>query len=402
MTSVPTIRRAMVYMDHAATSFPKPDGVHTAMAEHLRSAGNPGRSGHRLARAADETLWQTRRDIAALLGVDQAERVVFTAGATTAINVAIKGLVQPGDRVLTSSFEHNAVVRPLHALVAERVTWRPVPPSPDEPVDLDHLERELRGGPIRLVVLAHASNVTGAVVPLAPIRSLTERYGATLVLDAAQTVGHIPVRGDDADVVVFAGHKGMLGPTGTGGMYVSDRLSVRPLLQGGTGGRSELREQPRWLPWSLEAGTPNGVGIAGLGAAVRYVAACGPDAIAARERRLRDQLVAGVRDLPGVALYEQGSSEPPVGVISVNVADVPAVDAAALLEERHDVLVRGGMHCAPLAHQTLGTLPGGTVRLSLSHLNSESDVAAVADAVAALAESVRLGHDRPSHPVELS
>lgn len=369
------------------------------MLEHLTGAGNPGRSGHRLARAADESVWQARRAVADLLGADDADRVVFTGGATTALNIAIKGLVRPGDTVVTSSFEHNAVVRPLHALEAAGVTWRPVPPGRSCPVDLDRLEDELRGGRVRLVVLSHASNVTGAVVPLEPVRSLTERYGATLVLDAAQTVGHLPVRADDADVVVFAGHKGLLGPTGTGGMHVGERLAIRPLVHGGTGGRSELREQPRWLPWALESGTPNGAGIAGLGAGVRHLLRTGVAAVRSREIALRDLLVAGLRELPGVIRHEQSSPEQPVGVVSLNIAGMSPSGAAAALDEQHDVLVRGGLHCAPQAHRTLGTMPDGTVRLSVSQLNTEADVTAIVAAVRALAESsARSSAIPPSRP----
>ncbi|MEV0135508.1 aminotransferase class V-fold PLP-dependent enzyme [Dactylosporangium sp. NPDC050688] len=378
----------MIYLDHAATSFPKPAAVMEAMARYLTDAGNPGRSGHRLARAGEETIWNARRAIADLVDGTDPDRVVFAANATAALNTAIKGLVQPGDRILSTAYEHNSVVRPAHALAGSDVTWTPVPPTSDEPVDLDRLEAELRRGGVRVVAVAHASNVTGAVVPLRAVHALTTRYGATLVVDAAQTAGHRPVSVRDADVLVFAGHKGLLGPQGTGGMYVGDHVAIRPLIHGGTGGRSELRDQPRWLPWALESGTPNGVGVAGLAAGVRHVAEHTPEAIADRERTLRAALLDGLRHIEHVTVHEQPSSEAPVGVISVTIDGLPAVDAAALLEERHDIMVRGGLHCAPVAHETLGTAAHGTVRLSLSHLNSDTDVKSALEGVAATAESV--------------
>ena len=373
----------MIYLDNAATSYPKPAAVLDAMRSYLDAGGNPGRSGHRLARAAEEMVWDARLVLAGLLGVEEPERVVFTGNATMALNIAIKGLVQSGDRVLTSSFEHNSVMRPLYALEDSGVVTTVIPPGTDCAVDLDRLESELRANRVRLVVMSHASNVTGACVPLAQVHELTTRYGALLVVDAAQTAGHTAVRGDDAEVVVFAGHKGLHGPQGTGGMYVSERVTIRPLLHGGTGGRSEVPHQPRWLPYALESGTPNGVGIAGLAAGVRHVSAEGLDAVRIREADLRRALVAAVARIPGVQLHEWPSPVPPMPVVSVTFDRLSATDAAALLDERHGIMVRGGLHCAPMAHRTLGTAArGGTVRLAPSHCTTPSEIeAAVAGIV---------------------
>ncbi|MEU0479231.1 aminotransferase class V-fold PLP-dependent enzyme [Streptosporangium sp. NPDC006013] len=381
----------MIYLDHAATSLPKPPVVVTAMQSYLETAGNPGRSGHRPARAAEEAIWDARRAVADLLSGDEPDRVIFTVNATTAMNTALNGLLGPGDRVLTSAFEHNSTVRPVHALTAREVSWTVVPPAPDSPLDLERLEAELARGGVRVVTVAHASNVTGAVIPLKPVHALARHYGAALVVDAAQTVGHLPVHVDDADVMVFAGHKGLFGPQGTGGMYVSDRVVIRPLVRGGTGGRTELRDQPRWLPWALESGTPNGPGVVGLGAAARVLRQQDPGRIRLRERDLYDLLMSGARQVPGVTWHGWPSTESPTPVVSITFAGLSASDASALLEERHDILVRGGLHCAPLAHETLGTAPGGTVRMSLSHLNTEAEVKAAIEGitdVAALARSL--------------
>lgn len=384
----------MIYLDHAATSFPKPPGVVEAMTRYLSLAGNPGRSAHRMSQAADDVVWDARCAVAELFGGDEPDRVVFTLNATMALNMAIKGLVRPGDRVLMSSFEHNSVVRPLHALATEGVRTDAVAPSDDSPLDLDRLESELRRGDVRLLVLSHGSNVTGAVLPLGQIRHLTERYGVPVVLDVAQTAGHVPVTAELADVLVFSGHKGLFGPQGTGGMLVSDRVSIRPVLYGGTGGRSESPEQPRWLPFRLEAGTPNGVGSAGLAAAVRYVARRRVEEIAERETTLRRRLVDGLSLVPRLRLHAWPSPERPVGVASATFEDVPAADAAALLEERSDVLVRAGLHCAPSAHRMLGTLEAGTVRFSLCHLTTEAEIDAAVAAVAELAEAAEERHMR--------
>ena len=386
----------MIYLDHAATSYPKPPAVLAAMRDYMETAGNPGRSSHAMAQRAEELVWDARQSIADLLGADEPDRVVFTLNATMALNMAIKGTVAPGDRVLTSSFEHNSVVRPLHAAGADKVTWTPVPPGPDSPVNLEVLESELARGGVRAVCVAHASNITGAVAPVREIYALARRHGAILVLDAAQSAGHLPVDISMADVLIFAGHKGLFGPQGTGGMYVGAGVTIRPSLHGGTGGRSELPIQPRWLPHALEAGTPNGVGIAGLAAASRYVSDIGVDQIRSAETLLRQRLLDRLRAVDGVVVHECPTAEPATVVVSISLADGRPVGlVAALLDERYGVQVRAGLHCAPLAHATIGTLPGGTVRFSVAHLTTPSDLDA---AVAALAELVTGDRTRPLPP----
>jgi cysteine desulfurase family protein len=372
-----------IYLDQAATSFPKPPQVPDAIRDYLERAGNPGRSGHKLARAAEDLLWSAREDVASLLSVPDPARVVFTMNATMALNMTLQGLLRPGDRVLTSSFEHNSVVRPLHALEAAGVSWRPVPPSSESPLDLNRLEEALRGDRIRAVVVAHASNVTGAVVPLADIRRLTADHGALLVVDAAQTAGHIPLSVRSADVIACSGHKGLLGPQGTGVLVVGEGVEIKPTIRGGTGGRSEALDQPRWLPYALESGTPNGTGIAGLAAGVRYLMARDLSSVAKQEQLLRERFVAAASAIPKVSVLAQPSPVDPVPVVSLTMDGRMPSTVAELLEERAQVLVRGGLHCAPLAHRTLGTSPAGTVRFGMSHMTTSEEVDT---ALAALAE----------------
>lgn len=380
----------MIYLDQAATSFPKPPGVAEAIMDYLAGAGNPGRSGHRLARFADDVVWSARADVAKLFAVADPAQVIFTMNATMALNIALQGVLRPGDRVLCSSFEHNSVVRPLHALGAVGVKWEALPPSADCPVDLDRLEQDLRSGAVRAVVVSHGSNVTGAVLPLAEVRRLTLEHGALLVVDAAQTAGHVPLSIADADLIACSGHKGLLGPQGTGVLVVSPGVEVRPLFQGGTGGRSEQLEQPRWLPFALESGTPNGAGIAGLAAGVRHLMARGIPELAAHEETLRRRLVEGLSALPGVTVIEQPSPERPVPVVSITMRSRLPGTVAELLEERAGILVRGGLHCSPQAHRTVGTFPSGAVRFGMSHETGTDEVDAAVAAVAEIAEGAGL------------
>jgi cysteine desulfurase / selenocysteine lyase len=380
----------MIYLDNAATSFPKPGGVAEAMTQYLGTAGNPGRSGHRMALAGEEQIWNARVQVGQLFDFHLPEHVVFTAGATIALNMVLKGLTEPGDRVLTSAFEHNSVIRPLVACESRGVNWSAIPPSSTAPIDLDLLESELSAKRTRLVVVSHASNVTGTVIPLAAVRDIAHHHGALLVADVAQTAGHRHVSHADADVLVFAGHKGLLGPQGTGGIVVgNDSVGIEPLIEGGTGGRSEMSRQPRWLPDALEAGTPNGVGVAGLGAAVSHVQTIGLDTISKQEDARRQALVEGLSTIPGLTLHEVPSPEQPVCVLSATLDGMAAADVAAMLDDRHAILTRGGLHCAPIAHKTLRTLPTGMIRFSPSHQTTDKEIELTVDAMREIRATVR-------------
>jgi len=368
----------VIYLDNAATSFPKPPEVAHAIARLLtESAGNPGRSGHGLALAAERVVEDARRRLAALFGVADPARIAFTLNATDALNLALWGLLAPGDRVVTTSVEHNAVVRPLHALAATRgVVVERAACAPDGSLDLDDLTRVVARAKTRLVVVNHASNVVGTVLPVREAAAIAHAHGAAFLLDAAQTAGVLPidVRALGVDLLAFPGHKGLLGPTGTGGLYVAPGVRLTPLRQGGTGTRSEDERHPEEMPQVLEAGTPNTVGIAGLGAAVAYLEARGVADVRAHELARTGRLLAGLGEIPGVRVHGPLDPTRRVSAVSITLAGWEPNDVAAVLDGSFGIAVRAGLHCAPLAHRTIGTFPRGTVRLSPGPFTTEAEI----------------------------
>ncbi len=359
----------MIYMDHAATSWPKPPQVIRAMADFLeRDGGNPGRSGHQLSIAAGRAVYDAREALAELLNAPDPLRVVFTHNATYAINFALYGLLQPGDRVIVSGMEHNAVMRPLRALERTGVQVAVVPCASDGSISLEGIASAL-GEPARLVVINHASNVVGTIAPIARIAQAAHARGVPLLVDAAQTAGVLPIdmQAMGIDLLAFTGHKGLQGPPGTGGLVFGaafDPASLQPIIRGGTGSQSELEEQPTILPDKLESGTPNGVGIAGLSAGIAHITTCGVGAIREREIELAGRLVDGLSAIRGVTVYGPTDPTKRTAVISCRVAALHVSDVALRLDEGYGVLCRVGLHCAPAAHRTLGTFPEGTVRLA--------------------------------------
>jgi len=337
-----------------------------AMAHFLQEeAGNPGRGGHRLARAASARMQATRQGLARLLGVSRPERIIFTLNATDALNLALKGLLRPGDHVVTSRLEHNSVIRPLHVLAASGVEVTKVPCLAADMVDVEAVAQALRR-PTRLVAITHASNVTGTIQPIAELSRLAHEAGALLLVDAAQTVGVLPVQADELgiDLLAFPGHKGLLGPTGTGGLYVAPGVDLTPIREGGTGVASETETQPSELPHRLESGTPNTVGLVGLGAALDYLEERGLDAIREHESQLTEALQEGLREVPGLTLYAPENASQQTAVVSFTLRGWTPAEVAAALDVSFDVAARSGLHCAPDAHRVLGTFPLGTVRLS--------------------------------------
>lgn len=380
----------MIYLDNAATSFPKPPEVATAISDFLRdAAGNPGRSGHSLALAAQAVVAATRTSLARLLNVPDPARVAFTHNGTDAVNQALWGLLDPGDRVVSTTMEHNAVARPLFTLATRGVDVVHVPCASDGTLDPEDLEEELRAAPTRLVVMTHASNVCGSVLPAPEAVRLAHEYGALMLLDAAQTAGVIPIDapGLGVDLLAAPGHKGLLGPTGTGILYVAPGVRLRPLRQGGTGSVSEQLAHPDEMPELLEAGTVNTVGIAGLGASVRLLRNEGVEALRAREMTLITRLLQGLRAIPGLHVHGPLDGVNRVAVVSVTVDGWEPVDAAAALDTAFGIAVRAGLHCAPLAHRTLGTYPSGTVRLSPGPSTAEEEIDLTVRALGELARS---------------
>jgi cysteine desulfurase family protein len=367
----------VIYLDNAATSFPKAPGVAEAMLGALTEAGgNPGRSGHALAVAAQGVVNNTRRQLAALLGAPDPSRVVFTANATEALNLALFGLLQPGDRVVTTGLEHNALVRPLAALAHRGVMVDWLAGAPDGTIDLDDLTRALRARPTRLVAMTHASNVAGTILPAREAARQAHDHGALFLLDAAQTAGALPidVRELEPDLLALPGHKGLLGPPGTGALYVASNVTLTPLRYGGTGIRSEDEQMPEELPERLEAGTLNTVGLAGLGAALRFLSERGVAAVRVHEMALTKRMLAGLRDIPGLRIHGVADPTRQVATVSISLRGWEPIDLAAVLDSSFGIAVRAGLHCAPVAHCTLGTLPGGTVRLSAGCFTTEDDI----------------------------
>ncbi len=375
--------REVIYLDHGATSWPKPPGVAEALAGSVVTyGGNPGRGAYRLALQTTRAIHAARRDIAAFLGVPDTHDLLFQPGCTYATNLAILGLVRPGDRVVTTSVEHNAVARPLNTLVARGVEVVVVQTDEAGVVDADELESAVRAAPTRAVIAQHAGNVTGAIQPIADLADVAHAHDALLVVDGAQAGGHLPVdlAALGVDAWACSGHKGLLGPQGIGVLYLAGHVDADPLVTGGTGsGGSEEPLQPTARPDRYEAGTPNTPGILGLGASVRWLAEHAAEQRTA-EARLTQDLLVGLLEL-GFRVLGPEPGEPRVPVVS---AVHPAIDADRLafaLDRRFGIAVRAGLHCAPWAHETLGTLGGGALRFGLGYGNTRYDVAAALSAL---------------------
>jgi cysteine desulfurase family protein len=378
----------IIYMDNGATSFPKPPAVADAMAHFLRRVGgSPGRSGHRLSQEAARIVFSCREVLAGLFGAPDSRQIVFTLNATEALNTAILGLLREGDRVVTTAVEHNSVMRPLRDLVRRRkIDLQVVPGDRAGRINADLIEKSLQSKP-RLLVVSHASNVTGALLPLARIGEMARAAGTIFLVDAAQTAGVVPidVERDCVDLLAFTGHKGLLGPQGTGGLWVREGVEIRPLVRGGTGSNSELEEQPDFYPDTLESGTQNAVGLAGLKAAVAFVTDRGVEEIGRHEKSLAARLIEGLKAVDNIVLHGPGPADPRTSVVSLTVPGVAPSEVGFLLDEAFGVLTRVGLHCAPGAHRTIGTFPTGTVRLSPGCFTTTGDIDRVVDACAYIA-----------------
>lgn len=379
----------MIYLDNAATSYPKPEAVYAAMDDFARhSAGNPGRSGHKLAMAAQAVVDDARRQLATLFNAPDPNRMIMAFNCTDAINIALKGLLNPGDHVITTSMEHNAVARPLRGLAHLGITTTWVRCDATGLLNPADVAAAITPA-TRLIVMIHASNVTGTIQPLAEVAELARSRDVLFMVDAAQSAGCLPldVRALPVDLLAFPGHKSLLGPMGTGGLYVGERADLRPFREGGTGTTSEDPEQPRQLPHRLEAGTFNVVGIAGLAAGVRFILETGLGAIQEHERELMERLWQGLSAIPGTTLYGPADPAARTSIVSFNLAGWEPTDVGAILSSSFDIAVRPGLHCAPLAHQTLGTFPAGAVRMSCGFFNTVDEIDQATEAVRQIATS---------------
>ena len=370
----------MIYLDAAATSFQKPAAVGYAVSEALRGLSSPGRGGYASAMAAADTLLDCRTELADLFSVSEPERVIFTSSATHGLNIALKTLVGPGDRVVVSGYEHNAVMRPLRAIGAEIAVASSPLFSPEETVEA--FRRALPGA--KAAVCCHVSNVFGYIQPLDEISELCRKMGVPLAADLSQSAGTVTLDFDALGLAFAAmpGHKGLMGPQGTGVLLCGD-IPPRPLMEGGTGSDSESGTMPSYLPDRLEAGTHNMPGIAGLLAGVRWVRRKPSEEILVREIEMRRLFSEALKEYPGVRVFEETGVGTQSGVISMQIEGLDCEDGARLLGER-GIAVRAGLHCAPLAHRTAGTLDKGTIRFSFSPFTNEREVLAAARAVSEL------------------
>ncbi|MBU4194434.1 MAG: aminotransferase class V-fold PLP-dependent enzyme [Actinobacteria bacterium] len=376
----------MIYLDNAATSWPKPGEVCKAMIGFQVGVGaSPGRSGHRLSIEAGRILYRAREVIAALFNLDDPLRVIFTSNATDALNISLRGLLTAGDHVITSSMEHNSVMRPLRDLEKSGVGITVVPCDNKGFLDVRDVESAIKKE-TRMIVVNHGSNVTGTLVPLAEIGGLAGEHGLLFLVDAAQTGGSCPIdlQADRIDILAFTGHKSMMGPQGTGGLAIGERVTLDefiPIKTGGTGSRSESEVHPDFLPDKLECGTPNTIGISGLSEGVGFVLREGVEKIRRHEMSLTERLLEGLRSLSGITLYGPRDTASRVATVSFNVDNVMPGEVGFTLDEVYGIMCRVGLHCAPSAHRTIGTFSEGTVRLSIGYFNTEEDIERTIEAV---------------------
>lgn len=378
----------MIYLDNAATTFRKPPEVYRAVLRAMESEGNASRGAYEAALGAAREIYRLRAGLAAYFGLKDPSHVAFTANATEALNIALFGLIGPGDHVISTDLEHNSVLRPLYALEAERnVSLDFVPADRLGRVDYEDFERLMKPN-TRAIVVTHASNLTGNVTDLAKVGAIARKHGVLLIVDTAQTAGAFAINMPELgiDVACFTGHKGLMGPQGTGGLCFGD-VEIRPWKRGGTGVHSYEKQQPEEYPTRLEAGTLNAHGLAGLSAALDFIAKTGPETIGARENALTRRFYDGVREIPGVTVYGDFSPGPRAAIVSLNIRDYDSAAVADALSETRGIAVRAGAHCAPRMHEALGTVAQGAVRFSFSWFNTEDEIDQAVSAVRELAEN---------------
>ena len=379
----------MIYLDNAATSRPKPPGVAEAVVEAMESYGNCGRGTHAEALSAARSIFHLRCKLSRLFGSSHPERVAFTPNSTAALNTAIGGLLGPEDHVISTDLEHNSVLRPLYRLRAGGMGLDFVPADRKGQLDYSAFEGLLRPN-TRAVVCTHGSNLTGDLVDIDFVGRFCQAHGLLFILDASQTAGVFPISMEEQhiDVLCFTGHKSLLGPQGTGGLCVGEGVNPRSLVVGGSGVQSFLETQPPAYPEHLEAGTLNGHGLAGLGAALEFLEKTGMDVIRAHEQALAERFYRQVKELPGVVVYGDHSKEERAPVVTLNIGDCDSGEISDALEQRFGIATRPGAHCAPRLHRALGTAEQGAVRFSWSWANTEAETDAAANAVKTLAMEV--------------
>ena len=377
-----------IYLDNAATSWPKPEAVYAAVDHFNRNiGGNPGRGTTNFALTPASMVLETRELLAQLFNISDPLRISFTLNITEALNVALKGSLQSGDHLIISSMEHNAVVRPAFALVELGLEITVIPCNPEGLFDTKALVKAIKKN-TKMVGLLQASNVTGTIQPIVEVGQVCRERGILFLVDSAQSAGVLPIDVERQliDILAFTGHKGLLGPQGTGGIYVRPGIDVRPLKQGGTGSQSHDTKQPRCMPDCLESGTLNTPGIIGLGAGVSFLLEQGIDRIRFHEQNLTEILWENIKKINGVKMYGPAAVKDRTAVLSFTIGEMDSAQISFRLEREFGIVTRAGLHCTPLAHRTIGTLQLGTCRLSPGFFNTEGEMEAVIRAIATLAK----------------
>lgn len=377
----------MIYLDNAATTLHKPEGVAEAMITALTSMGNSGRGAHKATLDASRMIYGTREKLAELFHISDPMRIAFTCNATESLNIAIQGILQPGDHVITSVCEHNSVLRPVYRMAKRGVTYNMLPADKKGVIQYDQLTSLLKKE-TKAIVITHASNLTGNVTDLKKVSDFAKKNGLLLIVDASQTAGCIPIDVQELgiDVFCFTGHKGLMGPQGTGGIYVREGIKIAPLKVGGSGVKSFDKEHPDTMPTALEAGTLNGPGIAGLGASVSWLLKQGVEQIHEKDVALSRRFLKGIAEIPDITIYGDMDSQMRTAIVSLNLGDVDSAEISDWLWEDYGIAVRAGAHCAPLMHKALGTEQQGAVRFSFSCFNTEEEVDAAIQALKELQE----------------
>ena len=373
----------VIYLDNAATTWPKPEGTITAIENCIRQAGaNPGRGGHKMSLAAGRIIFATREAIARLFNVDNPARIVFAGNATESLNLALKGIIKPGDHVITSSMEHNSVARPLFMMQKRGVEVTEVKCSPTGTLDPNDIAKAIKAN-TKAVAVLHASNVTGTIMPVEDIGQTTKANGILFIVDAAQTAGilEIDVNRMNIDMLAFTGHKSLYGPQGTGGLFIRAGLMPEPMFEGGTGSKSESLAQPEDMPDKYESGTPNTPGIAGLGAGLKFIRDKGLEVIIKHEQALLTRFLDGLKQIAKIEIYGSADPSQQVPVVSVNVKGQDSSEVAFIMDRAFDIACRSGLHCSPSAHRTIGTLDRGTVRFSFSIFNTFAEIDSTLEAL---------------------
>jgi len=366
----------LIYFDNAATTFPKPNEVYDSIMEAMKTYGaNPGRSGHKLALQMGRQVYKTRELLAELFNVSNPMNIIFTSNCTDSLNIVIKGFVREGDHVITTSMEHNSVLRPLHALKNKGVEVTIIKADSMGRINPEDIKKEIKEN-TKLIVTTHISNLTGTIIPVEAIGKIARDNGIYYLVDAAQSAGvyDIDVEKMNIDFLAFPGHKGLLGPQGTGGLYIREGIEVEEIKQGGTGSSSHILDQPHICPDRYESGTLNGPGIVGLGAGVSYIKKIGIENIRKHEEELTRHFMEEVLKIDKVKVYGPLDISEHAPVVAINIGDVDSSEISYILDEKYNIAVRPGLHCAPLAHKTIGTFEQGVVRFSFGLFNTHEDI----------------------------